>query len=78
MFLLGFILGFMLCFVFFLVSFLTIREIIYKWGKVLRNRVESELNNWEDRTIDKTQIIYPDNSVEIFNKEESKIDDLLK
>lgn len=72
-----FLLGFLTCFIFFIVAYITIREIIFKYGKTFVKKIEAEIVRLEDSTKD-TEIIYPNYTQEIFNKENSNLEDLLK
>ena len=76
MFYLGFFLGFFACFIFFLTSYVILKAIISKFGIQIREKTENNISKMGENTIS-TQIIYPDNSKEIFNKENTKIEDLL-
>ena len=72
----GFIFGFILCAMFMVISILTLREIIFKYGKTVKRVVENELNRYYDATLQETEIIYPDNTLDNFKKSD-KLEDLL-
>lgn len=74
----AFFCGFALCFIFFIVSYLVLRELIFKYGKFITRKLENEINLFDEATKDGTEIIYPDETREIFDKEDSQIEDLLK
>lgn len=70
--------GFMLCFVFFFVSYVVLKKIIFKYGKEIKRKIEKEIYNLEQPCIDGAEILFPDETVEVFKKQDSKLDDLLK
>lgn len=74
----AFFCGFVLCLIFFTVSYWVLRELIFKYGKFITRKLENEINLFDEATKEGTEIIYPDNSKEIFDKEDSQIEDLLK
>jgi len=74
----AFFCGFALCLIFFTVSYLVLRELIFKYGKFITRKLENEINLFDEATKEGTEIVYPDNSKEIFDKEDSQIEDLLK
>ena len=73
MFLLGFIAGIVWVFI----GILIIREVIFRFGKQISSKIENDIARMHDATI-QTTIIYPDTTKEIFNKEESNLEDLLQ
>jgi len=78
LFFIGFVAGFAFCFIFFMVSYIILREIIYKYGQQIRRRLEHELDGLEEKTKFGTEIIFPDDSKDIFKNEDTTIDDLVK
>lgn len=78
MYFIAFFVGFFTGFSLFFLLFFIVRELIFRHGKFIVRRLEKEINVMYDKTQEGTEIIYPNNSKEIFEKEESKIEDLLK
>lgn len=78
MILLAFIAGVFFTVISFAVAYIVLREIIYKYGKVLRGGIENELNKLVDKTTDGTQIVYPDLVKEMFDKEGSTLADNIR
>ena len=72
-----FLLGFITALIAVLIFYIIIRELIFKHGKFIRNIVENELNKLDDATLDKTQIVFPNKSKEIFDNENSTLEDLI-
>jgi Fe2+ transport system protein B len=78
MFIIGFFTGLIFGIILFLVAYAIMREIIFKWGKPLGRMLENQLNEYADKTSGATQIVYPDLTTEMFNKEGSTLEDIIK
>lgn len=78
MFIFGIIVGFLVSFIIFGVSFFLLNIILKRYGSVITERVISQVANLAEKTILKSSIIYPENTKEIFEKEDSHLEDLLK
>lgn len=73
----GFIAGIVFTLVSFIVAYIIIDRLIFRYGKQVVRQIESKLNDCEQQTMDKTSIVYPNYTEEVFLKEDSTLDDNL-
>lgn len=78
MFIIWFFLGFFSCFIFVTFSISTLIFIINRKGREIISKAENIMGVIKDFSEAQSEIIYPKFEKEIFNKEETIIDDLLK
>lgn len=74
---LGVIIGVILMGIFLFFCYAIIKEIILKNGVQIKNKIEKEIRILKEATEEGSSIVFPDQSKEIFNNDNSNIKDLL-
>ncbi len=74
----AFFCGFALSTIIFITAYFIVRELIFKYGKFITRKIENEVNLLDELTKRGAEIVFPDYSEDIFKKEDSNIQDLLK
>ena len=74
----GFISGVTFTIVSFIVAYIIIDKLIFKYGKQVVRQIENKLNDFDNQTMDKTSIVYPNYTKEVFLQEDSTLEDNLQ
>jgi len=78
MFLYGFFCGFALCLFICWLALEVVKMIFNKYGKLVVSSADKVISKMADVSVNGAEIIYEDQSKEIFKSEGTSIDDLLK
>ena len=76
-FLLGFIAGMIFLSLSLLLAYNILIEVLFRYGKPIARKIEHSFSVFDQQLKDQTQIIYPNYTEAVFNKEGSTLEDNL-
>ena len=74
----GFIAGVIFTIISFIVAYVIVEKLIFRHGKQMVRKIEDKVSEFEQSTMDKTDIVYPNYTEEVFLTEGTTLNDNLQ